>query len=239
MRLQKYLANSGVASRRKCEEYITQGRITVNGIVVTELGTKVNEEDTVTFDHKTVKPEEQYIYYILNKPVGYVTTAKDEKDRPIVLDLLEDIETRIFPVGRLDYNTSGLLILTNDGELTYALTHPKHDVNKTYHVKVKGRVDEQALIELRTGVVIDDKKTAPAIAKAVTFNATTTVLSITIHEGRNRQIRKMCDAVGYEVLKLERVAIGEITLKGLPIGEYRKLTKDEISYLKKIGGIDN
>jgi 23S rRNA pseudouridine2605 synthase len=238
MRLQKYLASCGVASRRKCEEYILQGRVEVNGIKITELGTKVGSEDTVTCDHQIVKCVNQYEYYALNKPVGYVTTAMDEKDRPTVLDIIKDSQTRIFPVGRLDYNTSGLLILTNDGELTYALTHPKHAVNKTYHVKVKGKVSDAAISKLKNGILIDGRKTAPAIAEIIQMSPSSTMLSITIHEGRNRQIRKMCDAVGHSVLKLVRISIGDITLEGLTTGQYRKLTESEITYLKKIGGID-
>ena len=239
MRLQKYLASCGIASRRKCEEYILEGRVSVNGTLMTELGTKVNEGDLVTCDNKEVKPEEEYAYYILNKPIGYVTTVKDEKDRPTVMDLLSGIETRIFPVGRLDYNTSGLLLLTNDGELTYALTHPKHDVNKTYHVKIKGHITHQELEKLRKGVFIEGKKTAPALAEVINTNASTTLLAITIHEGRNRQIRKMCEAIGHSVLKLARIAIGEITVGSLEVGQYRKLTQEEITYLKEIGGLLN
>jgi len=238
MRLQKYLASSGVASRRKCEEYIQEGRISVNGNTITQLGTQVSDEDIVTYDHQIVRCNAQYVYYILNKPVGYVTTVKDEKDRPTVLDLMREIPTRIFPVGRLDYNTSGLLMLTNDGELTYALTHPKHDVNKTYQVKVKGRVSDAAIENLESGIFIEGRKTAPARVDIIQINDVTTTLSIIIHEGRNRQIRKMCDAIEHEVLRLSRTAIGDMRLEGLSPGKYRKLTEREIVYLKKIGGID-
>lgn len=238
MRLQKYLASCGVASRRKCEEYILEGRVSVNGNIITELGTQVDGGDKITCDNQIVSYVEQFDYYALNKPIGYVTTVKDEKDRPTVLDLMKEVPTRIFPVGRLDYNTSGLLILTNDGELTYALTHPKHDVNKTYHAKVKGKVSDIAIEKLKKGIFIDGKKTAPAMVEIIQLNSTTTTLSISIHEGRNRQIRKMCDAIGHSILKLGRVAIGEMTLEGLAQGKYRKLTESEIIYLKKIGGIE-
>ncbi|WP_069997614.1 pseudouridine synthase [Cellulosilyticum sp. I15G10I2] len=237
MRLQKYLASCGVASRRKCEEYILQGRVQVNGVVITELGTKVNEDDCIMWDDKVIKDEQSYQYYALNKPIGYVTTVKDEKDRATVLDFFQEIGTRIYPIGRLDYNTSGLLLLTNDGDLTYGLTHPKYHVNKTYHVKVKGKVEGWAIEKLRKGVIIDGKITAPAMVEIIEGNQSMTYLSMTIHEGRNRQIRKMCEAVGHSVLKLMRVSIGEITLDDLLIGQYRKLTEDEVNYLKKIGGI--
>lgn len=238
MRLQKYLAGCGVASRRTCEEYILQGKVMVNGTVIRELGTKVTEEDVIVYDNQIISLEKTYAYYVLNKPVGYITTVKDEKNRPTVLDIMEEIEERIFPVGRLDYNTSGLIILTNDGALTYALTHPKHQVDKTYHVKVKGRVDNVSIEKLQTGVVIDGRKTAPALVKVLEKREVATKLSITIHEGRNRQIRKMCEAIGHNVIKLTRDSIGEITLEGLPLGKYRELTKKEVAYLKKVGGID-
>ncbi len=238
MRLQKYLASCGVASRRKCEEYILQGRVRINGRVITELGTQVSAGDLITYEDKVITYEQSYVYYALNKPVGYVTTAKDEKNRPTVLDFFKDTDKRIFPVGRLDYNTSGLLILTNDGALTYALTHPKHHVNKTYDVKVSGKVQAQSIDQLRKGVVIEGKKTAPAVVKITEKNQNTTRLAITIHEGRNRQIRKMCELLGHSVLKLMRISVGEITLNGLEIGKYRELTENEINYLKKIGGLD-
>lgn len=237
MRLQKYLASCGVASRRKCEEYILEGRVKVNGSIVNELGTKVQDGDSILFDDKKVSISCHYEYYMLNKPVGYVTTMKDEKNRPTVRDIMKDIPARIFPVGRLDYNTSGLLLLTNDGELTYALTHPKHHVGKTYHVKVKGVMDRLALTALSKGIMIDGKMTAPAKVSAIEINNTSCQIAITIYEGRNRQIRKMCEAVGHPVLKLRRMAIGQIRLNSLAEGEYRKLTIDEINYLKKVGGI--
>ena len=238
MRLQKYLAACGVGSRRKCEEYIQQGRVSVNGETVTVLGTKIKGGDIVCLDNKEVKSEERLVYYLLNKPVGYVTTVKDEKNRPTVLDLFQGIDERIFPIGRLDYNTSGLLLLTNDGELTYALTHPKHEVDKIYRVKIKGQIEEKTLDRLRKGVIISGRKTAPAIVQVITAGPQNTVLSMTIHEGRNRQIRKMCEAVGHSVMKLTRVAIGEMTLEDLQVGKYRKLTANEVRYLKKAGGLD-
>ncbi|MHC1747379.1 MAG: pseudouridine synthase [Cellulosilyticaceae bacterium] len=233
MRLQKYLATAGVASRRKAEEYILEGKVTVNGEVITTLGTIVSEDDCITYNGKLVKLEEEHVYYILNKPVGYVTTASDEKDRATVIDLMKGVEKRVFPVGRLDYTTSGLLIMTNDGDLTYTLTHPKHQVNKTYEAKVKGFVKPDTIEQLKNGVMIDGRKTARAGVKVLSTNTNTTLLSITIHEGRNRQVRKMCSVVGHEVLTLQRVSVGKLTLTGLKVGEYRKLTPEEVNYLKQ------
>ncbi len=239
MRLQKYLAQSGVASRRKSEEYILEGRVAINGEIVTELGVKVEASDEVTFDGVPVNKEEELVYYLLNKPIGYITSVKDEKDRATVMELVKEVPYRIFPVGRLDYNTSGLLIMTNDGDLTYALTHPKHDVNKTYRAKVKGQVTRQAINKLSQGVNIGGYITAPAQVAKLKDTLGTTTLSITIHEGRNRQVRKMCEAVGHEVLKLSRVAIGKLEINDLEVGQYRKMTPSEIAYLKEIGGISH
>lgn len=232
MRLQKYLATAGIASRRVCEQYILEGRVKVNGEIVTELGRKVENNDEIVFDNKLVQLNNNYVYYLLNKPTGYVTTVKDEKQRPTVIDLIKDTEHRVFPVGRLDYNTSGLLILTNDGQLTYELTHPKHNINKTYEVKVKGKVTQKDLIKLAEGVFIDGRKTAPAKVELIKENQASTVINITIHEGRNRQIRKMCEAVNHEVIALKRIAIGKIKIGELKLGEYRQLTQEELCYLK-------
>lgn len=235
MRLQKYLAQCGVGSRRKCETYIEEGRVKVNGQVVVEQGIQVEEGDEIQFDDCIVKMEEQLVYYLLNKPAGYITSAADEKDRATVLDLVKDIPYRVFPVGRLDYNTTGLLLLTNDGELTYGLTHPKHHVDKTYVVKVKGVVKPSAIQKLQQGVVIDGYLTAPAKAKIIKQTGATTTISLTIYEGKNRQVRKMCAAIGYEVLRLTRVAIGSLELENLELGAYRMLKKEEIQYLKGLG----
>ncbi len=234
MRLQKYLANCGVASRRKCEELILEGKVSVNGQVVQELGTQVKEGDEVYYNHKRIQLEEKYVYYMLNKPVGCVTTVHDERGRQTVLDLMKNVKVRIFPVGRLDYNTSGLLLLTNDGELTYGLTHPKYHVNKSYEVKVSGKISERSLNMLRQGVVIDYRKTYPAEVDVVKETEKHTWLRITIHEGRNRQIRKMCEAVKCSVVQLKRISIGDIELGCLKLGEYRPLTPKEINYLKQI-----
>ncbi|WP_330381817.1 pseudouridine synthase [Defluviitalea phaphyphila] len=235
IRLQKYLANAGIASRRKAEKYILEGKVKVNGKVITNLGTKINtEKDLVYFNDKKVCVKNKKVYILLNKPENYITTANDQFDRPTVMDLLPSISERVYPVGRLDYNTSGLLLLTNDGELTYKLTHPKHHISKTYIAKVKGIPDENSLNKLRKGIVIDGYKTSPAKIKLVRKFSENSEIEITIYEGRNRQVRKMCEAIGHPVLKLKRIAIGKIFLKDLPLGKYRYLTKEEISYLKKL-----
>ncbi|MGL6174285.1 MAG: pseudouridine synthase [Cellulosilyticaceae bacterium] len=235
MRLQKYLAQAGVASRRKSEEYILAGRVRINGVVIKELGTAVQEGDEITFDNKKVNVEESIGYYMLNKPTGYITSVSDEKNRKTVLDLMQEVNERIFPVGRLDYNTSGLLLLTNDGELTYKLTHPKHHVNKTYIVKVKGFVKMDAINRLRQGVKIDEYITSPAEVEIIKKTDGKTILSVTIHEGRNRQVRKMCSAIGHEVITLKRIALGELSIGELPVGAWRKLTTEEVDYLKGLG----
>lgn len=234
MRLQKYLASCGVASRRKCEAYILEGKVTVNGEVIQTLGTQVEEGDEVCFCGNKLSLNEEYVYYMLNKPVGYVTTVQDERQRQTVLDLIKDDEHRVFPVGRLDYNTSGLLLLTNDGNLTYELTHPKHHVNKCYEVKVKGSLSEAAKHALRTGIILEGKKTYPAELKVIKQSDKSTLFHLTIHEGRNRQVRRMCEAVDYPVLSLKRIAVGKLTLGQLEIGAYRSLTPKEIDYLKQI-----
>lgn len=232
VRLQKYLADAQVASRRKAEEIIKDGRVSVNGETITELGTKVEDGDEVCVDGKPITPAEKLVYIMLNKPEGYVCTVKDQFDRPTVLDII-DTKYRVYPVGRLDYDTSGLLLLTNDGELTYRLTHPKHNVEKTYIAQVLGVPDEKALADFRSGLVIDGRKTAPAKIKILKKQRLTT-LKIVIHEGRNRQVRKMCAAIGHKVVRLKRVATGSLSLGQLEKGQYRELTQAEVDYLKKI-----
>ena len=234
-RLQKYLANAGIASRRKCEELILDGKIEVNGIVVTELGTKVSEKDIVKYNGKIVKPEEEKVYILLNKPIGYVTTAKDQFNRDTVLDLVK-INKRIVPVGRLDMYTSGALILTNDGEFVNMLTHPRNEVNKTYNVTLKGFVENEDIQKLQNGVEIDDGYiTKPAKVKILKIDKEKNIsrVQITIHEGRNRQVRKMCEAINKKVLALHRSSIENIDLKNLKIGEWRYLTNKEIDNLHK------
>lgn len=235
VRLQKYLADAGIASRRKAEEYILEGKVKVNGKVVTSLGTKVEPDtDIIMYNEKKIKITDKKIYLLLNKPVNYVTTVNDQFNRPTVIDLLHSVSERVYPVGRLDYNTSGLLILTNDGDLTYKITHPKHHIDKKYIASVKGIPDESTLNKLRKGITLDGYKTAPAKVKIISSSSNNSVLQITIHEGKNRQVRKMCEAIGHPVIELRRIAIGNISLGDLQIGKFRSLTSKEISYLKNL-----
>ena len=232
-RLQKYLANCGVASRRKCEEYILQGKVKVNGEIITELGTKINpEKDVIEFENKKVKENTKYVYILLNKPIGYVTTADDQFGRDTVLDLVK-VKERIVPVGRLDMYTSGALILTNDGDFVYKVTHPKHEIEKTYTVTVKGIVQNSEVEKLRQGVQIEDYITKPAKVKILKTDVEKDIsrLEITIHEGKNRQVRKMCEAVGRKVLALHRSKIGNIAVKDLELGKWRYLTPKEVERL--------
>lgn len=237
-RLQKYLAEAGVASRRKAEELIVQGKVKVNGKVVTQMGMKIDPaKDEVTYlDKKVTTKDTKMVYIMLYKPEGYVTTAKEQFGRPAVMDLIKGVKERIFPVGRLDYDTSGLLLLTNDGDLTYKLTHPKHDVDKTYIAKLYGIPDEGALQKFRRGVVIDGKRTKPAKIQIIDKDkdGRFCTAEIIIHEGRNRQVRKMCEAIKHPVAQLKRVATGDLKLGDLQKGKYRHLTEKEIKYLKKL-----
>ena len=231
--MQKFLAKAGIASRRRSEELILNGDIKVNNIIITELGTKVDpERDTVMYKDKIVKQEEDKVYYMLNKPVGYVTTVKDEMGRKTVLDLLGPIPERVYPVGRLDCDTSGLLLLTNDGDLTYLITHPKHEIEKTYIATVRGIPSEVQLERFRQGLIIDNWKTAKAKISIINKTSNKATLSITIREGRNRQVRKMCAAIGTPVINLTRILVGPIELGSLEEGQYRKLTEKELAYLK-------
>jgi 23S rRNA pseudouridine2605 synthase len=232
IRLQKFLADCGVASRRKSEEIITQGRVTVNGAAAVTLGAKVQPGDAVEVDGKPVKPVTKKLYLLLNKPVGYVTTVADDFGRSTVLDLIKnEIRERVFPVGRLDYDTEGLLLLTNDGGVAYTLTHPKHRVPKTYVATLNEVPAPTAVDKLRRGVFVDGRRTSPARVEWLRDN----ILKLTVTEGRNRQIRKMAEAVGYEVTALKRVAIGSIMLGNVPLGRWRHLTKTEVDYLKRSG----
>ena len=234
-RLQKYLANCGIASRRKCEEYILQGKIKVNGETVTELGKKVNpEKDIIEFENKPVRENTKKIYILLNKPIGYVTTSDDQFGRDTVLDLVK-VRERIVPVGRLDMYTSGALILTNDGDFVYKVTHPKHEIEKTYTVTVKGIVQNSEVEQLRQGVQIEDYTTKPAKVKILKTDNEKDIsrLEITIHEGKNRQVRKMCEAVGRKVLALHRSKIGNIGVKDIELGKWRYLNSREVEQLMK------
>ena len=234
-RLQKYLADSGIASRRKCEEFILEGKVEVNGNIVTELGTRVSENDIVKYNGKVVKPVEEKVYILLNKPIGYVTTAKDQFQRDTVLDLVK-VNKRIVPVGRLDMYTSGALILTNDGEFVNKLTHPKNEVNKTYNVTLKGIIKEEEIEQLKNGVKIDETYiTKPAKVKILKIDEEKNIsrIQITIHEGKNRQVRKMCEVINKKVLALHRSSIANIEVKDLKVGKWRYLTKKEIENLHK------
>ncbi len=233
MRLQKFLALCSVASRRAAEAMIADGRVKVNGNVVKELGTKVSDGDKVTVDGKPVRLDNKKVYIMLNKPRGCVTTVSDEKGRNTVMEFVGDIQERIYPVGRLDYNTEGLLILTNDGDFTYALTHPKHEKEKVYEAIVSGIMLHGATDKLERGVYIDGKKTSPAKVEVKEHRRNTSLVEITIHEGRNRQVRKMCEAVGHEVLALRRTSIAGVELGNLKEGKWRHLTEVEINKLSK------
>ncbi|MBR4015691.1 MAG: rRNA pseudouridine synthase [Anaerotignum sp.] len=235
-RLQKFLAEAGVASRRKAEELIVAGKIKVNGKTVTELGTKIDpRKDEITYLGKKISTKEtKHIYIMLHKPEGYVTTAKEQFGRPAVLDLIKGVEERIFPVGRLDYDTSGLLLLTNDGDLTYKLTHPKHDVDKTYIARIYGTPTEMDLQKFRRGVFVDGKRTKPAKIQILEKGERICTVEIIIHEGRNRQVRKMCEAIKHPVAQLKRVATGDLKLGDLPKGKFRHLTEKEVKYLKSL-----
>mgnify|MGYP000603802628 CR=1 FL=1 len=219
IRLQKFLANSGICSRRKAEEYILAEKVEVNGKTVTELGTKIDiEKDKVTFEGKPVSTVEEKVYILLNKPIGYVTTVKDQFNRDTVLDLIK-IKEKIVPVGRLDMYTSGALILTNDGEFVYKVTHPKHEIEKTYTVTIKGIIKKEEVKNLEIGVDIGEYITKPAKVKILKTDEEKNIsrLEITIHEGKNRQVRKMCEAIGHSVLALHRSKIAGIGVKDIPL----------------------
>lgn len=234
-RLQKFLAECGIASRRKCEELILEGKIKVNGEVVTELGTKVVPgKDIVTYDGKEIAlEEEKKVYILLNKPVGYVTSSVDDRGRQTVMDLLEGVSEKVVPVGRLDMFTSGLLLLSNDGDFVYKVTHPKHETTKTYIVKTRGIPTEKDLEKLRNGVKIEDYITSPARVELLLKDKTNNIsrILIEIHEGRNRQVRKMCEAIGLSVIALKREGVGGLTCEGVERGKWRYLTDDEVKLI--------
>lgn len=237
-RLQKVLAQAGVASRREAEKYITEGRVKVNGKVVKELGAKVGAKAFIMVDGHPIR-REQKLYLLFYKPRGVVTTLKDPEGRRCIADYVKDIPRRVFPVGRLDYNTEGLLLLTNDGELTQALTHPSHEVNKTYEVTVPGIVPQEKLDLLRIGVKLEDGMTAPAWVELLNYDydRNLTKFTMTIHEGRNRQVRRMCDFIGFPVRTLKRVKMGTLTLNGLRRGDCRELFDEEVENLRRECGL--
>lgn len=232
-RLQKVMSRAGVASRRKSEDIIEAGRVKVNGEVVTELGTKVDpQKDIIEVDGEEIEREE-LVYILLNKPKGYITTVDDPHDRRTVIDLLENVEQAVHPVGRLDKDAKGLLLLTNDGDLTYALTHPSHEVTKTYVATVTGIPNQSKLEALGQGIELKDGWTAPAKAKVVAELNEEAIVSLEIHEGRKHQVKRMWKAVGHPVKELKRTKFGPLDLEGLTEGHYRELTNFELKQLKK------
>lgn len=235
-RLQKILSRAGVASRREAEGMITAGRVAVNGTVVTELGSKADpDRDRITLDGRPVRLAEERLYILLYKPVGYVTTMKDPQGRPIVTSLLKGVKERVFPVGRLDYNTEGLLLLTNDGEWANTLAHPRHEVDKEYLVRVRGSVSPEQVRRLAEGVDLEEGRTAPARVHVARESENNTWLSVTIHEGRYRQVRRMCEAVSLSVVRLKRSRYGSLEIGTLRPGEYRLLAADEVARLRREG----
>lgn len=235
VRLQKFLANQGVCSRRKAEEYITNGAVKVNGKVVTELGTKINPEtDEIIFNGKKIESQSNTskVYILLNKPIGYVTTTKDQFNRDTVLDLVK-VKEKILPVGRLDMYTSGAIILTNDGDFIYKVTHPKYEIEKTYNVTVKGIVTNEDISKLESGVKIEDYISGKAKVRILKIDKEKDIsrIEITIHEGKNREVRKMCNAIRKKVLALHRSKIENIGVKDLKLGEWRYLTQKEVDAL--------
>ena len=236
MRLQKYMAMCGVAARRKCEEIIASGRVAVNGEIISQMGAQVEEGDRVTVDGQLITLEERKRYILYHKPAGEVTTVSDDKGRETVMDRFADMDVRLYPVGRLDYDSEGLLLLTNDGELAQRLTHPSCEVDKTYLARVTGNPSGEALERLRRGVFMegDERRTYPADVRVVRDESLYSDVLVTIHEGRNRQVRRMFDAVGHRVLLLRRVRFGPLELGALRRGEWRELTEEEIARLKAL-----
>ena len=232
MRLQKYLASCGVASRRASEKLIADGRVSVDGVVITEMGTQVEEGRHVTVDGKPVTPEAEKHYLMYHKPAGEVTTAHDPEGRATVLDRFKDYPVRLYPVGRLDYDSEGLLLLTNDGDLTERMLHPSREVEKVYLARVSNVVTPEEARRLERGVMVDGRMTARAKAKILSQQNLFTDMLITIHEGRNRQVRRMCEAAGMQVLRLRRIQEGSLSLGNLPLGKWRYLTEEELAGLK-------
>lgn len=239
-RLQKFLANQGVCSRRKAEEAILDGKVKVNGQVITELGTKVDPgKDKIEFEGKIISNNTEKVYILLNKPIGYVTTVKDQFNRPTVMDLLKvhgkQINASVVPVGRLDMYTSGALILSNDGDFIFEVTHPKHEITKTYQVTLKGKIIEYEIEQLKNGVDIGDYVTRPAEVRIMKIDEEKGIsrIEVKIHEGKNRQVRRMCEAIGRKVLALHRSKIGKIDVKDLKLGEWRYLKLEEIKNIIK------
>lgn len=234
-RLQKVISKAGIASRRQAEELILAGKVKVNEQVVTELGVKVSSRDKIKVDGKLIRREKP-VYFLFYKPKGVITTTKDERGRKTVIDYLPHVKERVYPVGRLDYNTEGLLVLTNDGNLTNKMIHPRYELKKVYRARIEGMATEEALDKLRVGIELEDGVTAPALVQKLEYKPMRdyTVVEITIHEGRNRQVRRMCEAIGHPVLQLRRIQVGNLTLEGMRRGQSRELTKEELRDLKAL-----
>ncbi len=235
VRLHKVIADSGLTSRRQAEGLMAQGRVTVNGAVVVELGTKVDPaKDHIKVDGRHLKAAPPYVYVMLNKPKGFVSTMSDPEGRATIADLLDGVKLRVFPVGRLDFDTEGLVLLTNHGELAQALLHPRHHVPKTYLVKVKGVLSQEEIRQLERGIKLEDGLTGSAIVKKVRKAEANSWIELTIHEGRKHQVKRMCEAVGHPVLRLVRVRMGPLSLTNLPLGQYRYLTDREANALRDV-----
>ena len=233
-RLQKIIAEAGLASRRKAEDWIRNGRVQLNGEIAT-LGVSADPgQDRITIDGKPLRRSERKYYLLLNKPVGYVTSLSDPQGRPVVTALLRDIPVRVYPVGRLDLTTEGLLLLTNDGSLAHRLMHPRHEIEKTYLVRAQGKIASEKLEKLTAGVILDDGPTLPARVDKVRFAGSHTWFELTIREGRNRQVRRMLEAIGHPVSRLKRVRLAFLDIENLPVGSYRLLSSREVERLKKI-----
>lgn len=234
-RLQKIIANAGIASRRRAEELVREGRVTVNGEVITKLGTKADEnKDHIKVDGRLIHKKERDIYLVLNKPKGFITSHEDPQGRPTVADLLRGVKGRVYPVGRLDYNSEGLIIFTNDGDLAQRLTHPSHEVAKTYMVKVDGHLKDEEIEKIEKGVRLEDGPTAPTSVRKIRRTEENSWVEVKIHEGRNRLVRRMFEKIGHPVLKLKRTRIGNLELGDLPSGSYRFLAGEEVASLKRI-----
>ncbi|MGI5922176.1 MAG: pseudouridine synthase [Syntrophomonadaceae bacterium] len=234
MRLSQYLAHAGIASRRQAEGLITEGKVKVNGVVVTTLGTRIDPEfDQVEYNNQIIKGEPK-IYLLLNKPSGYLCSVRDSRGRPTVMDLVPQINQRIYPVGRLDYESEGLLLMSNDGYFTNLMIHPRYKIDKQYEVLVKGRLTPADARKLAAGIELDDGLTAPAKVQLLKTESDLTLIRITIHEGRKRQVRRMCSAIGHDVVRLKRTAFGFLTLDGVPQGKYRLLLPGEIKRLVQL-----
>ncbi len=234
MRINKYIANAGIASRRKTDELIKAGKVQVNGKVMSQPGYDVADSDEVLVEGRSVQSAENKVYYAMNKPLGVITSVNDDRGRMTVVDIMSDVEERVFPVGRLDYNTSGLLLLTNDGDFANRIMHPGRRVDKTYRVRVAGNISKMKISVLRAGVRLGKFKTSPARVDVITWNRHSMILEVTIHEGKNRQIRRMFEAVGYPVQELERISIGNMKLGHLKPGQYRKLSRRELEYFSNL-----